>query len=514
MAQSKKEINDLTASNKTTITELTNTSKNEITTHTTNQKNTITTLINNSKTEINTLVQNEKTNITNLSIAEKTDITDLAEEKKDEITELAAQIVGFDPADYFLKGNTQYNNAKQIEDDIKELQEREGGDIIRVKFSVGLADAGGGNMQRYIKVFDLNGIEITKFDKLKKYIGIIDVTESTGNIYGQVSIYDNSVLEIIFRPGKYNGNFIQVHINFSDFPQFSLQELYWEQEMNGGTGSWAFNNSYLLSVTQAPGLFSQEVYRDVKNSLGFVSMNFSSFTDTQIINNLNTVFLSGQNAQVNMFMYGANMTPALSCDTNGFIRFESLGTVMILKFFPRDISTYYITSAECRIPMIWDSTINRYKMDPAFELRNIGAWRFYGGKQKLFSGNVSAVLNQSTQLKNFSNGNFSISNYPILCMRGIRIEGTITTTRINATPTTGTFPYTVELPTNSSGNETILLNYKTPNGSWETISIYGLTETANKSTSISFNFYLKNRSGAMDTGNVTINITRIDAIFL
>ena len=118
VAQSKKEINDLTASNKTTITELTNTSKNEITTHTTNQKNTITTLINNSKTEINTLVQNEKTNITNLSIAEKTDITDLAEEKKDEITELAAQIVGFDPADYFLKGNTQYNNAKEMEDAI------------------------------------------------------------------------------------------------------------------------------------------------------------------------------------------------------------------------------------------------------------------------------------------------------------------------------------------------------------------------------------------------------------
>ena len=96
-------------------------------------------------------------------------------------------------------------------------------------------------------------------------------------------------------------------------------------------------------------------------------------------------------------------------------------------------------------------------------------------------------------------------------MRGIRIEGTITTARTN---TTGTFPYIVEIPTNSSGNEIIVLMYQTKNGSWETISIYGLTETANTSTSISFNFYLKNRSGAMDTGNVTINITRIDAIFL
>lgn len=488
VTQSKKEINDLTVTNKATITELTNISKTEITTHTTNQKNTITTLINNSKTEINTLVQNEKTNITNL-----------AEEKKDEIRDLATQIVGFDP--------------KQIEDDIKELQEREGGDIIRVKFSVGLADAGGGNMQRYMKVSDLNGIEITKFDKSKKYIGIIDITENTGNIYGQVSLYDDGNLEVILRPGKYNGAFAQSAINFTDFFQYSLQELYYEQEMNGGTGSWAFNNSYLPAVSFAPGLFSTDVYGDIKNSLGSVNMNMLAYTDTQIIDNLNKIYTNGQNAQINMFMYRSGITPDLSCDTSGYMTFEPVSTTMILKFYPAKIDGYSVTSAECRIPMKFDSTKNRYIMNNAFELRNIGAWRFYGTKQKLFTGNVSGTLNSTTQLKNFSNSNFGFY-FPILSMKGIRIEGTITTTRINATPPTGTFPFIVELPVNSSGIETIILTYKTNNGSWETISINGLIETANTSSQVSFTFYLRARSGAIDSGDVTINIQRIDAIFL
>ena len=472
-------------------------------------------------TQITNLSTTALTNITNslnsaltvLSNAETESLDDIEAAKIQAIKDIkdaAAEIIG---GDFLIKGGTTYTSAKAMEDDIRELQSREGGDIIRVKFFIGLADAGGGTMQRYIKVNDLDGVEITSFDKQKIYNGIIDTTETTGNIYGQVSIYDNGIVYPTLRPGKYNGNFTQVSMNFNDFPQFSLQELYWEQEMNGGTGSWAFNNSYLLAVTYAPGLFSQDTFGDIKNSLGFVNMNMGAYTDAQIIANLNTVFLSGKNSQINMFMYKAGMNPTFSCDTNGYMTFEPVGTTMILKFYPRDISSYYVSSAECRVPMVYNSTINKYAMDTTFELRNIGQWRFYGQKQRIFGGNVSGIMNANTQLKNFSNSNFSISNYPIICMRGIRIEGAITTTRTNATPATGTFPYTVELPTNSSGNETIILTYKTTNGSWETISIAGLIETANTSSAISFTFYLRNRAGTMDTGDVTVYVNRIDAIY-
>ena len=74
-------------------------------------KNEITNLANNSKTEISALANNEKT-----------DISDLAEDKKDEIRNLATAIIGFDPADCLLKGETKYNDAVEIERDIDDLK--------------------------------------------------------------------------------------------------------------------------------------------------------------------------------------------------------------------------------------------------------------------------------------------------------------------------------------------------------------------------------------------------------
>ena len=223
-------------------------------------KNEITNLVNNSKTEINTLVNNEKA-----------DITDLAEDKKDEIRNFATAIVGFDPANCLLKGGTKYNDAVEIERDIDDLKKKEGGDIVRVKFSISTyTPGGGGGSHRYLKISDLNGVEITEFKKAKKYIGEINTTDTSGIGWGSVTLKDDTQTYDVYRSAMYNGSFTQNVINYSDFQQYSIQELYWSDFMNNGSGSWAFKNSNLPFNLYAPGLFTARAYGELRTAKGDV----------------------------------------------------------------------------------------------------------------------------------------------------------------------------------------------------------------------------------------------------
>ena len=512
VTNAKKEITDLTTSQKTSITELTNTSKTEITTHVTNQKNTITTLVNNSKTELNSLIQNEKTNLTNLSNTEQTGITNLAEEKKDEIRELAEQTLGFEPDNYLLKGGTQYNSAEQMENDIKELQEREGGDIVRVKFSIGTYYLSQSvDPERYLKISDLNNVEITNFDKTKKYIGEINITDNSGIGGGNVVLYDGSQTYQVHRTAKYKGNFTQNTIDYTDFPQYSIQELYWTEYMDtvSGTGSWAFKNSNLPFNNYAPGLFNSAAYGDLKQLKTNVNMNMGAYTDEQIIDNLNTVYMEGRDAAITMFMYGSGLSPTLSCDTTGNMFFDSHNTTMRLLYIPKTTDGYVVTSAECRVPMILDSTANKHIMDNTFVLRNIGNWKFYGNKQKLYEGSISKTLNSTTMSQTFLSTDFNI-NFPVWSFKRLIVYGNIQTSRMTSN---AVFPFKAYIETNSYNRPIPVATYITKNGSWEQINVVGNIEGTTVNSQLSMTFSIANRNGSFDVGDCTAQILRIDTEF-
>lgn len=464
----------------------------------------ITTLSANAVANINSTLNNA---LSLLNSAKENSLDDIEAAKIQAIKDIedaASEIIG---GDFLIKGGTTYTSAKAMEDDIRELQTREGGDIIRVKFSIGLYDAGGGSMQRYLKVSDLDGVEINTFDKLKKYNGVIDTEETTGNIYGQVQLFDGTTVLPIYRPGTYNGNFTQTNVNFTDFKQYSLQELYWENELNAFSGGWALHNSYLPFTSVAPGLFDMATYGTQKYDKGFVNMNMGAYTDEQIITNLNTAFLSGKNAQVNMFMYGSGITPTLNCDTNGMIEFETISTTMILRFYPSSISGYSILKAETRVPMIFDSTKGKYVMNTGYMLRNLGNWRFYGFKQDMFSGSISRVLSSGTTTAIVNSTDLGI-NLPIMAVKAINLIGSISTSRTNGG--SGTFPFNQRIFTGSYTTEFPLVTYRTSNGSYEQITV-AVNSSVNINTQVQLTFLLRARTGTIDpTGTASISLQKVE----
>ena len=520
---SKTGISVLVDSQRTSLIELTDTSKNDINSLVVNQKNSITTLVDNSKTDINNTANTQITSITNvvnssrtgisaLANNEKTDISDLAEDKKDEIRNLATTIIGFDPADCLLKGGTKYNDAVEIERDIDDLKKKEGGDIVRVKFSISTyTPGGGGGSHRYLKISDLNGVEITEFKKAKKYIGEINTTDTSAIERGTVTLKDDTQTYDVYRSGMYNGGFIENVINYSDFQQYSIQELYWSDFMNNGSGSWALKNSNLPFNLYAPGLFTARAYGELRTEKGGVNMHFGAYTDSKIIDELNKVFLDGKDAQVDMFMSASAFTPTLSCDNSGSMIFEQHSdSVMRLIFTPKTVDGYSVTSAECRVPMKFDHTINKAVMDNTFSLRTLGNWRFFGTKQKLFQGVLAKTMTSAIQTQTLNASDFS-NTWAVWCFRKLIIYGNVQVSRMTSS---ATFPFKAYIETNSYNTETPIATYITKNGSWEQVNIVGNIEgTTTISSLLSMTFSIKNRNGTLDTGNCTVQVTRIDAEF-
>ena len=146
-------------------------------------------------------------------------------------------------------------------------------------------------------------------------------------------------------------------------------------------------------------------------------------------------------------------------------------------------------------------------MNNGYMLRDIGAWKFFGGKQDMFTGSITRTMNSSTTTQKVSSTDLGIV-MPIMAVKAINIIGTITTSRTNAG--SGTFTFNQRIFTTPYTTEFALVTYRTANGSYEQITV-AVNPSVNISTQVKLTFLLRARAGNIDpTGTVSIALQKVE----